>query len=57
MGRANRGEEGASQLLRILTPLYKFRACRDNIRVATGVMEMRGGNGFIEDFVNARLAG
>jgi acyl-CoA dehydrogenase len=55
MGRANQGEEGASQILRILTPLYKFRACRDNIRVATGAMEMRGGNGYIEDFVNARL--
>jgi acyl-CoA dehydrogenase len=55
MNRANQGEEGANQLLRILTPLYKFRACRDNIRVATGAMEMRGGNGYIEDFVNARL--
>ena len=55
MGRANQGEEGANQILRILTPLYKFRACRDNIRVATGAMEMRGGNGYIEDFVNARL--
>jgi alkylation response protein AidB-like acyl-CoA dehydrogenase len=55
MGRANQGEEGANQILRILTPLYKFRACRDNIRVATGAMEMRGGNGYVEDFVNARL--
>ncbi len=55
MGRANQGEEGASQILRLLTPLYKYRACRDNIRVATGAMEMRGGNGYIEDFVNARL--
>lgn len=55
MGRAQRGEEGASLLLRILTPLYKFRACRDNIRVATGAMEMRGGNGYIEDWINARL--
>jgi acyl-CoA dehydrogenase len=55
MARANRDEEGANQLLRILTPLYKFRACRDNIRVATGAMEMRGGNGYIEDWINARL--
>jgi len=55
MGRANAGEEGASNILRLLTPLYKFRACRDNIRVATGAMEMRGGNGYIEDFVGARL--
>jgi len=55
MGRANQGEEGANQILRLLTPLYKFRSCRDNIRVATGAMEMRGGMGYIEDFVNARL--
>ena len=56
MGRAQRRRrEGASAMLRILTPLYKFRACRDNIRVATGAMEVRGGNGYIEDWVNARL--
>jgi alkylation response protein AidB-like acyl-CoA dehydrogenase len=55
MGAAQRGLDGAAQLLRILTPLYKFRACRDNIRVATAAMEIRGGNGYIEDWVNARL--
>jgi len=55
MDRANRGEEGPQSVLRILTPLFKFRACRDNIRVATGAMEMRGGNGYIEDWINARL--
>ena len=52
------GEEGdtaAAQCARILTPLLKFRTARDNIRVATGAMEMRGGNGYIEDWVNARL--
>ena len=42
-------------LLRILTPLLKLRACRDNIPVATGAMEVRGGNGYIEEWVNARL--
>jgi alkylation response protein AidB-like acyl-CoA dehydrogenase len=55
MEQANRAEEGAQQLLRIITPLFKFRACRDNVRVATGAMEMRGGNGYIEDWVNPRL--
>ncbi len=55
MSRANRGDEGAAHLLRILTPLFKFRACRDNLRVATGAMEVRGGNGYIEDWVNPRL--
>jgi acyl-CoA dehydrogenase len=47
--------EGREDLLRILTPLVKFRACRDNIRVATGAMEARGGNGYIEEWVTARL--
>ena len=37
--------------MRILTAVLKFRACRDNIRVATGAMEVRGGNGYIEDWV------
>jgi alkylation response protein AidB-like acyl-CoA dehydrogenase len=41
--------------LRLITPLLKLRACRDNITVAAGALEVRGGNGYIEDFVNARL--
>jgi hypothetical protein len=55
MDRANAGETAAADILRILTPLLKFRACRDNIPVATGAMEVRGGNGYIEEWVNARL--
>jgi acyl-CoA dehydrogenase len=47
-----RGDEAQ---LRILTPLVKYRACRDNVPVATGAMEMRGGNGYIEDWANAKL--
>jgi alkylation response protein AidB-like acyl-CoA dehydrogenase len=55
MDRANAGDRDAAAMLRILTPLLKFRACRDNIPVATGAMEVRGGNGYIEEWVNARL--
>src|SRR6476469_1992045 len=55
MDRANAGSKDAVRLLRILTPLLKFRACRDNIPVATGAMEVRGGNGYIEEWVQARL--
>jgi alkylation response protein AidB-like acyl-CoA dehydrogenase len=55
MDRANAGSKEAESLLRILTPLLKFRACRDNIPVATGAMEVRGGNGYIEEWVHARL--
>jgi len=46
---------GGEAQLRILTPLVKYRACRDNVTVATGAMEMRGGNGYIEDWANAKL--
>ena len=46
---------GAAAELRILTGLLKLRACRDNVVVATGAMEVRGGNGSIEDWVNPRL--
>ena len=49
------GDNAAATLMRILTPLAKLRACRDNIRVATGSMEARGGNGYIEEWVNPRL--
>src|SRR5258706_1772581 len=55
MDRANAGSKQAESILRILTPLLKFRACRDNIPAATGAMEVRGGNGYIEEWVNARL--
>src|SRR5882757_8299168 len=55
MDRANAGSKQAESCLRILTPLLKFRACRDNIPVATGAMEVRGGNGYIEEWVHARL--
>ncbi len=55
MGRAQAGSAEAERELRILTPLLKLRACRDNIGVATGAMEARGGNGYIEDWVNPRL--
>jgi acyl-CoA dehydrogenase len=46
---------GAASELRILTGLLKLRACRDNVTVATAAMEARGGNGYIEDWVNPRL--
>jgi acyl-CoA dehydrogenase len=46
---------GAREELRVLTGLLKLRACRDNAVVATAAMEARGGNGYIEDWVNPRL--
>lgn len=55
MARADGGDARAAAALRLLTPLVKFRACRDNLMVATAAMEMRGGTGYIEEFVSARL--
>jgi len=52
---AEAGDERSKRLTRILTPSHKYRSARDNIRVATGSMEVRGGNGYIEDWVNAKL--
>src|SRR5208282_6055476 len=52
---ARAGDAEAERVMRILTAVLKFRACRDNIGVATGAMEVRGGNGYIEDWVNSRL--
>ncbi|MDB5378724.1 MAG: acyl-CoA dehydrogenase [Rubritepida sp.] len=53
--RSDAGEDGAYALLRILTPLLKFRACRDARRVTGDAMEVRGGCGYIEEFSDARL--
>jgi alkylation response protein AidB-like acyl-CoA dehydrogenase len=55
MEKAEQGDDAAARQLRILTPLIKLRTTRDNVRVATGAMEVRGGNGYIEDWVNPRL--
>jgi acyl-CoA dehydrogenase len=55
MGRADKGDKDAANLLRILTPVYKFRACRDNIPVASQALEVKGGLGYIEEWVTSRL--
>ncbi len=53
--RSDAGEPGAYALLRILTPLLKFRACRDARKVAGDAMEVRGGCGYIEEWPDARV--
>ena len=53
--RSDAGEDGAYALLRILTPLIKFRACRDARKVTGDAMEVRGGCGYIEEWSDARL--
>ncbi|WP_454724359.1 MULTISPECIES: acyl-CoA dehydrogenase family protein [Cupriavidus] len=53
--RADAGEEGAYALMRVLTPLIKFRACRDARKVTGDAMEIRGGCGYIEEWSDPRL--
>jgi len=48
-------DKKCEMILRIMTPITKYRACRDNVKVAGGALEVRGGNGYIEDWPNARL--
>ena len=53
--RADSGDEEGRRLARILTPLIKFRACRDARKVTGDAMEVRGGCGYIEEWGDARL--
>ena len=53
--RADGGDARAQKLLRILTPLIKFRTTRDARKVAGDGMEVRGGCGYIEEFSDARV--
>ncbi|WP_336795078.1 acyl-CoA dehydrogenase family protein [Erwinia aphidicola] len=53
--RADGGDKQAYALLRILTPLIKFRACRDARKVTADAMEVRGGCGYIEEWGDPRL--
>ncbi|NDW02256.1 acyl-CoA dehydrogenase family protein [Salipiger sp. PrR002] len=52
---ADRGDAEKAKVLRILTPLVKFRACRDARKVAGDAMEVRGGCGYIEEWSDARV--
>ncbi len=53
--RAPSPSQDAAALLRILTPVLKFRATRDARKVCGDALEFRGGAGYIEEFVTARL--
>jgi acyl-CoA dehydrogenase len=55
MARADSGDQDAGKLVRILTPLIKFRACRDARKVTQDGMEVRGGCGYIEEWSDPRI--
>jgi acyl-CoA dehydrogenase len=49
------GVEEDHRLLRILTPLCKYYIPKRGEYVTLEALEMRGGNGYVEDWVNPRL--
>lgn len=53
--KSKQGDEQAAKCVRILTPLIKFRACRDARKVAGDAMEVRGGCGYIEEWSDPRI--
>nr|WP_174507146.1 acyl-CoA dehydrogenase family protein [Acinetobacter sp. Marseille-Q1620] len=53
--KSKQGDEQAGKCVRILTPLIKFRACRDARKVAGDAMEVRGGCGYIEEWSDPRI--
>ncbi|MBC7637274.1 MAG: acyl-CoA dehydrogenase family protein [Acetobacteraceae bacterium] len=55
LDRAEAGSQEAATLLRILTPVLKFRATRDARKVCGDALEFRGGIGYVEEFVTPRL--
>ena len=53
--KSDAGDEAARRCVRILTPLIKFRACRDARKVTGDAMEVRGGVGYTEEWSDPRL--
>ena len=49
------GSNRASSIARLATPVLKMRVTRDARQVCGDAMEVRGGCGYVEDFVNPRL--
>jgi alkylation response protein AidB-like acyl-CoA dehydrogenase len=55
LDRWDRGETAARALFRILTPLAKYWITQHARLVTAEAMNVRGGNGYIEEWVNPRL--
>jgi len=53
--KADAGDDLARRRVRLLTPLIKFRACRDARKVTGDAMEVRGGIGYTEEWSDPRL--
>ncbi|GAF48158.1 acyl-CoA dehydrogenase family protein [Rhodococcus wratislaviensis] len=49
------GNDDSRIIARVMTPAGKYAVCKRGRSVTGEAMEVRGGNGYIEDFVNPRL--
>lgn len=55
MDYAETGDEREQNLLRIITPMAKWRSAEQSVYTVRECMELMGGNGYIEDFVMPKL--
>jgi alkylation response protein AidB-like acyl-CoA dehydrogenase len=55
LDRADAGDTTARRLARIITPLSKFYVTKRARWVTGEALELRGGNGYIEEWINPRL--
>jgi acyl-CoA dehydrogenase len=55
LDEADAGSEYHQSLVRIVTPLIKYANCKQARLTAGVAMNIRGGNGYIEEWVNAKL--
>ena len=55
LDKSDAGDDAARRRVRLLTPLIKFRACRDARKVTGDAMEVRGGVGYTEEWSDSRL--
>ena len=53
--KADNGDSISQNIFRIITPLIKFRACRDVRKIAGDAMEIRGGSGYIEEWLDPKI--
>ena len=53
--KADNGDQISQKIFRMVTPLIKFRACRDVRKIAGDAMEIRGGLGYIEEWLDPKI--
>jgi acyl-CoA dehydrogenase len=53
--REREDADDAHRLMRILVPVAKYRTARMAVDTASYAMEVKGGNGYVEEFVHPRL--